>query len=1589
MSTTYVFPDSSLPETTNGGFRNQEEFRSFVMRNQKEGRWSSTLHARPFAERLEDYKGQTIAEAFPLQFPYGHSGLKEDPGVMAMKESSLLSSKGSRNRLDVLRKYLSHRNPYFHGPKFNLIVENLIMKEQIFQSTRMHCTVQSSDGASMAEKYGAMTSEELQKAIDMARRDHGSQHSSRPESRYLKSISASCESLPHTNEAARQNRRVYLSYLMKHRLPAIFLTVTPDDKRNFRIVIYSGKCVETPNGSVDVSSLTDDDILTQFTIREKIREDFPGLCALEYQRIIKLVIKHLLAWDETKKESTGMGLFGEVLAWTLATEEQGRKTLHGHFLVWIKNWDKVLNKLETPGAAEEKTFREATKSAKSFISNACSAELFSEFGKDGLLNQQPVFAHDDCRPVRASKHRRYTVEPVGDQALREMRHKRKCNEHNGLIARCPGCNQSFTVQGIIEKALRYHFGGSNQKPFNFLSRNDHRLDRLVYEMQKDFNWSANEPEKIAKRYFACNALVNMHLPTHTARCFKKGCECYTNLPDMPMEQVAIQYATDIYIATNWCGKPTNKAIFSIYPKRSLEDAFMNTHNPVITTLLGCNNNVIVGMNGASAFYVTSYGAKGQQEDERKAFEKVSSVIIKVLQRQEQEGQEEGADLPPSHMGFRRMLAGICTHTCSHIVAAPMAHYLAINGSRFQFSEEHDFLPAWGLENILLDRPMVMGFRNVKGKQVPQHAAMDYLHRPKDLEELPPYEFYSHYERATKPKGKTDETNYLSFRDDHPLCSVMVCVKRKKPVVPVFPWNWLPNAKKLGSSFLEDFPPQTADNFAVREQHALRFMILFTAYRSKADLVASGTHQDRLRQKLLNAEIDPEMILIADNIQAIYDSLEAGRPENMLTAGTWGPEADDIEGSNKEDNKEDSSFEDMLAQIGAYMASTSEGQVLTEEAIDLTPECIPCKKEPESEPGEPGTEPPQELQGVFSISQEGHNAEAPTANEHATRFRSTTSELNSYFSSSFCTENPEYNPDNQENPGKKYVVEATGTWESIVAWAKNEGLDAEQETAFEILAAAYVLSFVDEAEDDLDNQNDKEQFRNRRDALRKLARQKEPSSPIRLFVTGPAGAGKSKVLLELERYAKNYSAGISHTFTSDSIKITALTGAAATEIGGETTAREFGLLDHPFQPRKYMNGFSDTRLCVVDEISFMSYKELAKLSSHMQHITECTERLFGKPAIVFLGDFCQLECIGGDPIYMETNSMYWEQVLTSMVELKGTHRYKCSEMKKIMPRTRNEGLSDAHRAILNSRVIDGVNVKTPQGLDTRYATYHNKNRVEINATVFKKYLDTYHKNATECNVPKTAIVIRCNASWHNSGKPLTFGQRRTLFTSCSETDTKGWQNERCAPLLCLFSGSLLMGTENEGVDNGIANGIANGTTAAFQKVVFKEGYRPKPMKMHGKWVCGTDIDHVDHLVARWHDSQFQGTFEIFPKQRKFRVNYPIEELGFGKTRVKTSMQLTFFPVVINHATTGHKLQGKSMSQLVVAEWSKVKNWAYVVLSGVPTLASLFLTSSIPADIKLTPHPEYLGMMERLRHRILATPQEVETLKANFHSESQEE
>ena len=87
---------------------------------------------------------------------------------------------------------------------------------------------------------------------------------------------------------------------------------------------------------------SEDNCIADFVIRKETRLKYPGACSLEFQSVMDIFTTILLKWDCKTKTSTGRGILGTVSAFFAADEEQGRKTLHRHWQVWIKEMDQTL-----------------------------------------------------------------------------------------------------------------------------------------------------------------------------------------------------------------------------------------------------------------------------------------------------------------------------------------------------------------------------------------------------------------------------------------------------------------------------------------------------------------------------------------------------------------------------------------------------------------------------------------------------------------------------------------------------------------------------------------------------------------------------------------------------------------------------------------------------------------------------------------------------------------------------------------------------------------------------------------------------------------------------------------------------------------------------------------------------------------------------------------------------------------------------------------------------------------------------------------------------------------------------------------------
>ena len=417
-------------------------------------------------------------------------------------------------------------------------------------------------------------------------------------------------------------------------------------------------------------------------------------------------------------------------------------------------------------------------------------------------------------------------------------------------------------------------------------------------------------------------------------------------------------------------------------------------------------------------------------------------------------------------------------------------------------------------------------------------------------------------------------------------------------------------------------------------------------------------------------------------------------------------------------------------------------------------------------------------------------------------------------------------------------------------------------------------------------------------------------------------------------------------------------------------------------------WKNCRLLVVDEISFAGYNEVLRvLSKNMQEITDNHDIPFGGMHILFIGDFMQLNPTQGSPIYMDDASLYWKESLNLMVELTGNWRFKdCPFLTAAFPVFRKYGMTPALAKLFNSRVIgsvnDGVPVTLPDIRDTKITTFHNKLRSEANDCIFLEHLKKHHSKNPDEPIPEFTVIVKSRPTWAHNDKPLSNKARNKFYHEVKEDNPKDGANKTIDPLLKLFYLCEMMHKENASVNDG----VANGTTALFEYLSLIKGAQRHKVCYNGFWVWAVNAEDVNYMRLKWtRDSTFKGHFCIQPKTKTYTVEVTRKELGRVE-KFKPKIKIMQFPVTVNHATTGHKLQGKSVDSLVVWEWSTQPNWIYVVLSRVKTLAGLYLRKPIPTDAVTGPNPVYTEMMSTLRAKLYprANSEKIARYRAHYNN-----
>ena len=296
-------------------------------------------HVRPSSARVLEWQPYFFEKAFVRWFPWGRGGPSDD-----------------RRTHVSLPKCLEHYLRLHHHPKFKegpfvLAGYNVTAKRAAASAAFVSCKF-----GAKGDAYATLTAAQLQAAAVhkqqcMSAAKRNAPHPPMPAilagnpvaKAFLRSVEYVTKAMPHSHARTLEARKEAHSYCYEFGKPTWFVTINKNDGRCPEIVFL---CMQKHTGGTPSKAF-----------RYDLLGRFPGAAALSFDRLVRLFITHLLAWDTKKgrphldeKGQRMKGIFGETLAFFGPFEEQGRLSLHVHLLIWIRNMSQMRRRMLHPDA---------------------------------------------------------------------------------------------------------------------------------------------------------------------------------------------------------------------------------------------------------------------------------------------------------------------------------------------------------------------------------------------------------------------------------------------------------------------------------------------------------------------------------------------------------------------------------------------------------------------------------------------------------------------------------------------------------------------------------------------------------------------------------------------------------------------------------------------------------------------------------------------------------------------------------------------------------------------------------------------------------------------------------------------------------------------------------------------------------------------------------------------------------------------------------------------------------------------------------------------------------------------------------------
>jgi hypothetical protein len=767
----------------------------------------------------------------------------------------------------------------------------------------------------------------------------------------------------------------------------------------------------------------------------------------------------------------------------------------------------------------------------------------------------------------------------------------------------------------------------------------------------------------------------------------------------------------------------------------------------------------------------------------------------------------------------------------------------------------------------------------------------------------------------------------------------------------------------------------------RNEYATVMLLLFLPFRDIFAFGESNQRWDIFCNAYNTNQLDEKASYYMQNIQDIHNSKKLVRPKDQLildtelqrlttNLGHGDKDNDDDSMGSTDVSEEDDCGEDMdaiieeLAHIRNQLENHEQNHIITNTAKPInqkhlasvvslegktviTPIALPSEQN-DAENQNNITQPVRYAGRNFieiimdfdrPLSAEEH---ALSAEEHATRWTLNDAE-------SLREENP------------KIVVDRLDVCAAMMK------LDIYQKAAFDIICSSFMLKYLENS-----NLCSQPNYQEARQKLVKRGAEKQ----LIMFLSGSGGSGKSHVIGAAKSMCQHFCRCINKGFDSSAFLVTASTNSAAALIGGNTI-HSVAQLRSKFS-NVSINGndikitWITANMIIIDEISMLSLNDFVKLDKHLRKLMRevgGNEALpFGGLHIILCGDFFQLNPVMAIPIYNRRDNALWN-LITQVIFLKGqNHRFENDPQW-------GELLDRMRLGFLDSRVVSNTlqlpEKSTLNGESISYACPTNALRNRITENNFANMLKELHPSAGDSrSAPMHTVLIKGIFRKRKSGTLKSEQFHRLVYNSCGDDNiTTSGNNGRVDPCLKLTVGCNIMVSEYKDIKQQVVKGV----TGKFVGLALKPGHSLREEIWSGYKVNVIDADEVEHVICeriRKDDKDSVRHFTLPTK--KFSVHVKIPMNANSQHITLDDLEIVQFPMNLDEATTGHKLQGMTKSVLDIADYNYGENWIYVAMSRVRTSKGLFLFKRLNRSKYIGPSAALLSeiaVLEQIEQRTL--------------------